>query len=331
MALSRTEADEIAVSIHAPDTLPEHSSNTMPGAFPGEENDPIVIPEETDYDMDGEDMELQAALAASLGGEGYELSHSSYVPRAPVPAPSLRPAPPPPPQSNVLAESINSSEIRDSQSDPIAESMARQQAMLAQMTRMQEAALRETYEDEITGRAPPRRNRTQEDEEEEIRRAIAASMLDQQQDQEETSNAPEMPSENNNTERTSETTLPRTLVPDNSDLSSGFSLPQSGTANREVHRVYDDEDAELQAALRESLQTMPQGYVHPEVVSAPEVRNPPFDATPAEPIIKASNEESKEEQDIWEDEGERSSTPPPPPAEVDVEEMRRRRLARFGG
>ena len=62
--------------------------------------------------------------------------------------------------------------------------MARQQAMLAQMTRMQEAALRETYEDEITGRAPPRRNRTQEDEEEEIRRAIAASMLDQQQDQE---------------------------------------------------------------------------------------------------------------------------------------------------
>ena len=156
-------------------------------------------------------------------------------------------------------------------------------------------------------------------------------MLDQQQDQEETSNAPEMPSENNNTERTSETTLPRTLVPDNSDLSSGFSVPQSGTANSEVHRVYDDEDAELQAALRESLQTTPQGYVHPEVVSAPEVRNPPFDATPAEPIIKASNEESKEEQDIWEDEGERSSTPPPPPAEVDVEEMRRRRLARFGG
>ena len=111
------------------------------------------------------------------------------------------------------------------------------------------------------------------------------------------------------------------------------SVAQIGYADKEVHRVYDDEDAELQAALRESLRTMPQSYVHPEPAQATNRDDTRLNVT--SPILtdKAYSEVQKaetEENDNEVQEDDRSATPPPPPATVDIEEMRRRRLARFG-
>ena len=91
LALPRTEADNMAVLYDAPDGAPGHSSATgsaMPGAFPdtsGVAHDgegEVVIPPETDFDMASEDMELQAALAASLGGGAQD--YSTYTQSIPT-------------------------------------------------------------------------------------------------------------------------------------------------------------------------------------------------------------------------------------------------------
>ncbi|KAJ7072306.1 Josephin-domain-containing protein [Mycena amicta] len=70
-------------------------------------------------------------------------------------------------------------------------------------------------------------------------------------------------------------------------------------------RVYDDDDAELQAALKASLEEVPVGWTIPEL-AVPHVASGP--STNEEPVVEE----------------------PPTIEEVSVDELRRRRLARFG-
>ena len=109
------------------------------------------------------------------------------------------------------------------------------------------------------------------------------------------------------------------------------------------HRVYDDEDEEFQAALRASLASMPEEFVPPPsplpVRAPPQPQRPSLTESvrssgttavatpPLEPVVSST---SHDDDDDDEAPLERLSSPPPVEETVDVDEMRRRRLARFG-
>lgn len=103
-------------------------------------------------------------------------------------------------------------------------------------------------------------------------------------------------------------------------------------------RVLDDEDAELQAALKASMEgffivppqpsPQPRGLVHSSNL------NP---QTPARPVEEDDEDEEDSDDDMDEvvvvDKGKgkgKEREPSPHEENVDVDEMRRRRLARFG-
>lgn len=106
---------------------------------------------------------------------------------------------------------------------------------------------------------------------------------------------------------------------------SAMAVPHPGYAG--ASRVIDDEDAELQAALKASLEGLPGDFQVP--------------ATPPRKLVHTSLSASAGPSGIrlpasvasvseMEEEEENESVGSPPPAEVDAEEMRKRRLARFG-
>ncbi|KAE9411463.1 Josephin-domain-containing protein [Gymnopus androsaceus JB14] len=91
------------------------------------------------------------------------------------------------------------------------------------------------------------------------------------------------------------------------------------------HRVYDDEDEELQAALRASMEDTPANWTPP--VEAP--ASAPTFPRAVEPSRSDSLEDDNES--IASEDTALSSDSPAVSAEsINVEEMRRRRLARFG-
>ncbi|KAL5484934.1 hypothetical protein ACEPAI_7576 [Sanghuangporus weigelae] len=368
LALPRTEADIAAATLDAPDSAPGHSfasSSSVPGAFPGAEE--VVIPDEEDYNIDSEDVELQAALAASLTGADQSLGQHAYVPRAPLPAPSLRQAPAPPlPGDDMDVESSGPSAPAQapgqtgSELDLVAASMARNRQMLERMQRMQEEALRETYEGEVTSAgqseqrqapAPQRRRTREEEDQEELERAIAASMAEHnaqsgEDEDDEEGDEDWLPEESNkeNAPTGSQRLQPHPRAVSSGPSATGDTTGGVRTESGEIVRVYDDEDEALQEALRASLQTMPEGFVHAPTPPHPEPITPPSTtaAAPAPPVSgpskpapkSASGDEEMIDADTETDvdaDAERASSPPPPPAQVDLEEMRRRRLARFAG
>ncbi|THH07978.1 hypothetical protein EW145_g3007, partial [Phellinidium pouzarii] len=355
LALPRTEADNIAASLDAPDSSLCQSSTSMSSSFPG-----LLIPEDTDYDVENEDLELQAALAASLGNGDYELIHDSHIPRAPVPAPELRQAPLPPAmhfnnddEDNDMALDADFRPAGTGQppptSDPVAASLARSRALLDQMQRAQEAALRETYVDEADDSARSARARAEQEEETEaVRRAIAASMAEgnaegrmdgDDEDEEDGEWLPEAEDKENVSASMPTRRRENELGAGSASSVMRSLLERAQTSTRAALRVYDDEDSELQAALRASLDTMPEGFVHPPtpprrqstlpdlVASASMSVSPTAVAvTPAEPIESSRSSETGEEDESTDQGGS-----PPPPPQMDVDEIRRRRLARFGG
>jgi len=96
------------------------------------------------------------------------------------------------------------------------------------------------------------------------------------------------------------------------------------------HRVYDDDDAELQAALKASLENVPEGFTIPDI--------PPLPAAPVPassiPVPSASNRRGAEDDEMASEAGTSTtsteSQSQPEEQNVSVDEMRRRRLARFG-
>ncbi|KLO19447.1 Josephin-domain-containing protein [Schizopora paradoxa] len=344
LVLQRTEADIIAA------TIPEPESDDPPSASEGVASgsgvrEHIEIPEDTE-ELEDNDMELQAALQASItgGNFGFEWDENEAGPtHAPVRAPELRHAPLPPgfppfpqPMQDVPGSSL------DDESDPVAASMARNRVMMDRMRREQEAALRETYEAEVAAGFPPGGRAgvagqgagmavEEDDEDEQIRRAIAASM---EEGDEEHPIIVDDDDEDEDAEKENVGVRLPARPP-------GISSPDSGAAPPNIavlhDRVYDDEDQAFQAAIRASLETMPQGFVAPVTppprppqssvsVSAPG----PSTITSQPATTTNTTSENKDDEDEYKPED--ASSPAPAPVEpLSMEEIRRRRLAKFGG
>ncbi|THH30129.1 hypothetical protein EUX98_g4069 [Antrodiella citrinella] len=191
-------------------------------------------------------------------------------------------------------------------SDPLAASRRRSELLIAHMQRQQEAAMRETHMEEamrVQAGMQPRRRRTQHEEEQaELERAIAANEDDDGEGEGE------------------ERIVPGPVV-------------QEPVGLRQTSRVYDDDDAELQAALKASLESVPPGFQVPDTPPPRRFTLPPPPAPsipPPPPAVRtASSDSMATDDDETESEADSSVVEEPAPV-VDVDEMRRRRLAKFG-
>ena len=317
LSLPRSSADDLASEISEPNTnIPSGRLSTIrtPHAPEGLEN---------------EDLELQAALQASLASEpeasraGPFVPNLSSGPSGPSIARGARgPGPNPHPASFSIPSS--SSMHPPEPADPVAASVARNRALLERMQREQEFVLREQYDDEIAHFAPGDARAAQagtvaegdETDEDEMRRAIMESLARQRRARDDDD---DMDDEDFDPDATLGRAQP--------------AWPGHG-ASMARDRVYDDDDAELQAALKASLETVPAGFQVPEfaplapappvapVASGARARAPPVDEADAS---SATDTEPETEPD-----SEIGSAPEAPQEDVSVEEMRRRRLARFG-
>ena len=277
--------------------------------------------------FEDEDFSLQAALHASLDGPSVSFPMprprvgpvaSTSRARSPgaamgLPNPPLRsppspiPPPIPPPSTRPTDRPME---------NPVAASMARNQAMLERMRQEQEAAMREHH---------PRPG-GHVDEEEQLRIALAVSeAMAREQGGDQTGGGGDAPGTRE--------------MPENTQA--------RGWAGERV-QVYDDEDADFQAALQASLETAPPGAHTPNATATPprtsSTRPPPPASGPivgsrTEPLAGADDEDDDDYLSYSDDDQEDTATevtssdagPPAPTEDVSVEEMRRRRLARFGG
>lgn len=313
--LPRCDADDVA------STLPEPSSTSsdsrIPSSQPGFED---------------EDMDLQAALQASLASAERGGSTSSTGPfgrldNFPSPViPSSRTFPGFPPDFTSSARDAtsggqpnippNQDPYGNADLDPVSASLERNRIIMERMRQEQEAALREQYEEEAArfGRAQDHHSRQRqetqvEDEDEPFRRAMEESLAEHRA-------------------RTGDDVEIVEL-----DDEEDEEAPAVRSNTRTMDRVYDDDDAELQAALKASLETMPSGFSLPPSAPPPLQRltnanEPPSAVTSASETMEESGTETETETDA---EGVSSETAQVTREEVSIEEMRRRRLARFGG
>ena len=271
-----------------------------------------------------EDMELQAALQASLSGGDY----GEYIPQRFAGASTRAPQPPSRTSSGIpiRREVVEADDDEDDEdfemraepgaepADPVAASMARQRAIMDRMRRVQEAALQDTYENEaaqidvLARMRQARRGAEEEDEDEMLRRAIAESEAmaraqgSGQGSEEGDGNAP---------------------------APAPAPAPSAPPAWH-AHRVYDDEDEELQAALRASLETVPADFRVPSPPPvAPSRPPPPQQPTPAAQSLQPPQIQRQPSSESIKTESEDDAPEPEP--ELSPEEIRKRRLARFGG
>lgn len=219
--------------------------------------------------------------------------------------------------SHPIGQGGRQEEVND---DPIQASMARQRRMLERMRREQEVALQEQYADETAGFVDPARiarRREEEEEAEMLRRAIAESEAEARERERAAGRQGAIGTD------------------DDMDVEPSHDTrrPWESAANR----VYDDDDAELQAALKASLETVPADFKVPDTPPAPSI---PLSSVPTSSAnIGSSGVQHKEETDETSMAGTETDTEPDDVADepmkeeenVSVEEMRRRRLARFGG
>ncbi|KAI3618883.1 ataxin 3 variant ref [Moniliophthora roreri] len=297
LALPRTNADDIAASI------PEGSFSNNPGTQVqgGSEQHGF----EDIEGLEDEDMELQAALAASLGSGP---STPPQLVRRPVPLPSTDSGPPSGPGSGTLTPARSGflsplglpTETADFDDlDPVAASRERSRRRLLQMQAEQEQAHRELWDE---GNRP---NTSREDEYEEmLRRAIAES---------------EAMAKNSGQDRLDiGEDREGSMDVDNDSPELDFTGPRLA---HNLDRVYDDDDAGLQAALKASLEQVPHDWVAPDIQSA--VPSATQDHGSGSLAKAESSHDMEEEEDV--------PVSDAPAQIIDVEEMRKRRLARFGG
>jgi len=180
----------------------------------------------------------------------------------------------------------------------------------------QEMALRDNYHD-VDMEQIERRRQEADEEEEMVRKAIAESeALHQQRPQ------TESPDE-------------RMVVENESDEAASGPRHVATESRPDSVRVYDDEDAELQAALRASLEDTPEGYQLPDS-PPPRMLPPPrrvtdsaqIEQTPAS--VVTATELSEIDTGDSEVGSETSSIASPEEEQISMEEMRKRRLAKFG-
>ncbi|KAI6157824.1 Josephin-domain-containing protein [Pisolithus tinctorius] len=312
--LPRTQADELA------ETVPEPSSNRPLSST--SERTPL------DAGHEDEDMDLQAALQASLANDDHR--GASTTSRASVPG--TAPYPPPLIPSDRDIPGVRNREVphattssswvhhsspparethRNPDSDPLRASMERNRVIMERMRREQEMALREQYETEAAQFGPTRqegsfRSSAQDEEDEHVRRAIAASLVDH----------PDLGEGHD------------IIVDDGDEEDDGDYRPTPLT--EQVHRVYDDDDADLQAALKASLETAPSGFRLPASPRPSQRLTSPPSAPTTSSEQKTEAMEEGTESDT-EDDASCAQSEAPQEAGPSIEEIRRRRLARFGG
>ena len=358
LALPRSDADHIACFV-TEDDRPSEAYRSGGGEPSGST---FKATRDSDAFRDDEDADLQAALRASIANNAYTEPDSSTqmaasnavrtprTPRTPIQgARSVSSLPPLRRPTLRDFEMIENDEDDDDESeyppvipprpepdvdlDPLAASRARSQAYMQQVMREQEAALRETRDAEAAAieagyRTRPR-DRRQEQEEEELRRAIEASLA---------SHPPET-SDSGSGGRDAPIEI------DEEDVDEELEYLGSNSASRSERReplaeiarggdrVYDDEDAELQAALRASLEDVPPGFTMPDTpqrapaslpVSLPFVDASTKTNVPPPTADEDARTETESEADTTTAEEEERE-------QVSMEEMRMRRLARFGG
>ncbi|KAL0575746.1 hypothetical protein V5O48_006233 [Marasmius crinis-equi] len=262
--------------------------------------------------LEDEDWELQAALHASLGGSVDEpTAQPPQLQRRPIPLPESGPS------SGGGSGELTPASQHDSlspsdPSDPaqLADaSRERGRRMLEQMTAEQHQAQQELWRE---GGRPVRRDEDEEYEEL-LRRAIAESEALAKAAEEK--RAQEGGDEDDDSDNDMDVDVPS-------------ATPQLPNFQRE--RVYDDDDAELQAALKASLEAMPEGWT-PPVEQPPSAPSSSSVTTQAPKLQRqpSANDAASISSELSEDE---SEPPSDQPAQVvDHEEMRKRRLARFGG
>lgn len=288
----------------APSQIPHVDADDIASTFtlPATTSASPALQGDVETGFENEDMELQAALQASLAGAG---EHSSSW---------ARPGSFPPAQSSLFASDIRGSRASSSTRgvipgippnqdpygnadvDPVAASMERGRVLMERMRQEQEFGFRQQYEEEAArfgSRQPPYGRQADDvNEDEHLRRAIADSLaerrargeLDDDDDSEDSDYVPSLP-------------------------------PRIPYSTRPQDRVYDDDDANFQAALKASLESAPSE----------------FTPLPVEPL-RARQAVVDETENDEQSEADTSTIASEPPEEaVSVEEMRRRRLARFGG
>jgi len=271
-----------------------------------------------EYNFDDEDFELQAVLQATLMGSGStseSLPSSSFSAYPPIPG-SL------PSESEPGATSGPSGgatlthrygapgQPRHSTSgrevDPVAESMTRNRMIMKRMQREQELAQRELYEEEVA-RFGRQRNADVEDEEEMLLRAIAESNTPGRTDGHVLTDDEDAEGNENEGESSIE---PDPVLP--------YHMARNSSGDV---RVYDDDDTALQQALKASLETLPEGFT---VTFPPPTRTDVRVPT----VVTDASVEEEDMEDV--DSSSERSVASPEPAEVSVDELRKRRLARFG-
>lgn len=290
----------------APSQIPHVDADDIASTFtlPATTSASPALQGDVETGFENEDMELQAALQASLAGAG---EHSSSW---------ARPGSFPPAQSSLFASDIRGSRASSSTRgvipgippnqdpygnadvDPVAASMERGRVLMERMRQEQEFGFRQQYEEEAArfgSRQPPYGRQADDvNEDEHLRRAIADSLAerrargeldDDDDDSEDSDYVPSLP-------------------------------PRIPYSTRPQDRVYDDDDANFQAALKASLESAPSE----------------FTPLPVEPLRarQAVVDETENDEQSEADTSTIASEPAPEEA-VSVEEMRRRRLARFGG
>lgn len=279
-------------------------------------------------------MDLQAALQASLasteqGGSTSSRGAFNRPENYPLPViPSSRTFPGFPPElaSSARADTSearpnippNQDRYGNADLDPVSASMERNRIIMERMRQEQEAALRDQYEEEIAqfGRTRERYSRQRRESEVEddelFRRAMEESLAEHHA-------------------RTGDD-VEMTELDDEED----HNVPAARPSIHTMDRVYDDDDAELQAALKASLETMPAGFtLQPSTQPPPPQRltDEHLGAeTSASPTVEESEAETETDTQTETDmEGVSGVTAEVSREEVSIEELRKRRLARFGG
>lgn len=261
-ALARCEADDIATTLPEPRSTTQFTSSHSVSRGPesstsaGQTSESLTSANQPqhalDHDdvngIDDEDYDLQAALQASLASqEGY--TSSLYGLEDSEPSISS-----PPPLTAATTSAIPNRQSLQGPSlpdpvdlDPVATSMERNRKLLQQMREEQEYAQRElrssngltTEERTVQETWRQKRREREEEEEEEFQKAVAESeAMAQNRDEHKEHQNP------NDFSTVREDVMPST---------------SSGSLGQEF-RNYDDEDAELQTALKASLENVPSGW-----------------------------------------------------------------------
>ena len=309
LALPRTEADEIASTLPEPTSASATHGSLRPR--PSESSSDRV--EELEG-FEDEDYQLQAALQASLMGDNLDrplLSHSRYIPTihptmsSPHSRSSLGSTGPGSGSQTPLSTQHNDRSMSSpghADVDPVMASAERNRVLLQRMKEEQEYAQREVWSgadltpEEQTALQARREQRQKEEHEEAeaIRKAIEESKA---------------------LAHRSQAGEDIGIGDENYDMNAESSHTSTGFVDR--NRVYDDDDDELQAALKASLEHMPSGW-HPPSNHPPSQR--PFSPPDLEDIESVVSDTTSTIEET-------SSEATPG---ITLDEIRKRRLARFG-